>query len=222
VAISDLLKFGGKRPTQGTGATSEASGARGAEAVIVSKALPKFIAALASTDAPLLIDFGPVIGPNVAFFGENLGCKLFIEDLASDLDRHTRAGTREALPDTFGKRFPQPDGSVDGVLCWDVFDFLERPAAQALAREVVRVLKPGGVAMGFFCSSMVGVPPQSPYTKFEIVEETSLRQRSHTGASGPKFVLQNRDIIRMFEGLSVADSFLLKSNTREMLLRKRA
>jgi methyltransferase family protein len=222
VAISDLLKFGGKRPTQGTGATSEASAARGAEAVIVSKALPKFIAALASTDAPLLIDFGPVIGPNVAFFGENLGCKLFIEDLASDLDRHTRAGTREALPDTFGKRFPQPDGSVDGVLCWDVFDFLERPAAQALAREVVRVLKPGGVAMGFFCSSMVGVPPQSPYTKFEIVEETSLRQRSHAGASGPKFVLQNRDIIRMFEGLSVADSFLLKSNTREMLLRKRA
>jgi hypothetical protein len=35
-------------------------------------------------------------------------------------------------------------------------------------------------------------------------------------------VLQNRDIIRMFDGLTVADSFLLKSNTREMLLRKRA
>jgi hypothetical protein len=222
VAISDLLKFGGKRPNQGTGVTTDAPSARGADAIIVSKALPKFIAALSSTDAPVLIDFGPVIGPNVAFFGENLGCKLFIEDLASDLDRHTRAGTREALPDTFGKRFQQPDGSVDGVLCWDIFDFLERPAAQALAREVVRVLKPGGVAMGFFCSSMVGVPPQSPFTKFEIVEETSMRQRSHAGASGPKFVLQNRDIIRMFEGLSVADSFLLKSNTREMLLRKRA
>jgi methyltransferase family protein len=222
VAISDLLKFGGKRPGQGTGATPEALSPKGSDAVVVSKALPKFIAALSSTDAPVLIDFGPVIGPNVAFFGENLGCKLFIEDIGADLDRHTRAGTREALPDTFGKRFQQADGSVDGVLCWDIFDFLERPAAQALAREVVRVLKPGGVAMGFFCSSMVGVPPQSPFTKFEIVEETSLRQRAHTGASGPKFVLQNRDIIRMFEGLSVADSFLLKSNTREMLLRKRA
>jgi Methyltransferase domain len=222
VAISDLLKFGGKRPNQATGASSEALAARGSDAVVVSKALPKFIAALSSTDAPILIDFGPVIGPNVAFFGETLGCKLFIEDLGADLDRHTRAGTREALPDTFAKRFQQADDSVDGVLCWDIFDFLERPAAQALAREVVRVLKPGGVAMGFFCSSMVGVPPQSPFTKFEIVEETSLRQRSHSGASGPKFVLQNRDIIRMFEGLSVADSFLLKSNTREMLLRKRA
>ena len=33
--------------------------------------------------------------------------------------------------------------------------------------------------------------------------------------------LQNRDIIRMFEGLVVSDSFLLKSNIREMLLRRR-
>jgi hypothetical protein len=222
VSISDLLKFGGKRPDQSAGAMSDAPSAKASDAIMPSKALPKFIAALSSTAAPLLIDFGPVIGPNVAFFGENLGCKLFIEDLASDLDRHTRAGTRETLPEALSKRFSQADGSVDGVLCWDIFDFLERPAAQALAREVVRVLKPGGVAMGFFCSSMVGVPPRSPFTKFEIVEETSLRQRPHGGAGGQKFVLQNRDIIRMFDGLSVADSFLLKSNTREMLLRKRA
>ncbi len=222
MSISNLLKFGGKRSDQGAGATAEASSAKGQETIVLSKALPKFIGALASTDAPVLIDFGPVIGPNVAFFGENLGCKLFIEDLAKDLDRHTRAGTREALPETLSKRFAQPDGSVDGVLCWDIFDFLERPAAQALAREVVRVLKPGGAVMGFFCSSMVGVPPQSPFTKYEIVEETSLKQRPHAGAGGQKFVLQNRDIIKMFEGLSVADSFLLKSNTREMLLRKRA
>jgi hypothetical protein len=31
----------------------------------------------------------------------------------------------------------------------------------------------------------------------------------------------NRDIIRMFEGLLVSDSFLLKINTREILFRKR-
>jgi hypothetical protein len=218
VSISDLLKFGGKRPDQG-GAMSDPPSAKASDAIVPSKALPKFIAALSSTEAPLLIDFGPVIGPNVAFFGENLGCKLFIEDLASDLDRHTRAGTREALPEALSKRFSQADSTVDGVLCWDIFDFLERPAAQALAREVVRVLRPGGVAMGFFCSSAV---PRSPFTKFEIVEDTTLRHRAHAGSGGPKFVLQNRDIIRMFDGLSVADSFLLKSNTREMLLRKRA
>ena len=35
-------------------------------------------------------------------------------------------------------------------------------------------------------------------------------------------MLQNRDIIKMFDGISVSESFLLKSNTREILLRKRA
>ena len=62
-----------------------------------------------------------------------------------------------------------------------------------------------------------------PFTKYEIVEATkSLRQRHHPGTGGSKFVLQNRDIIKMFDGLVVAESFLLKSNTREILLRKRA
>ena len=73
--------------------------------------------------------------------------------------------------------------------------------------------------MGFFCNTGVD---RAPYTKFEIIEETSLRHRPHAGAGGRKYVLQNRDIIRMFEGLIVSDSFLLKSSTREILLRKRA
>ena len=218
MSISDLLKFGGKRSDQSAGG-ADATTARGAETIVSSKALPKFIAALSSTEAPVLIDFGPVIGSNVAFFGESLGCKLHIEDLAADLDRHTRAGTRETLPEALTKRFPQADASVDGILCWDIFDFLDKAAAQSLAKEVVRVLRPGGAVMGFFCASAV---PHAPFTKFEIVNDTSLRHRPHSGSGGAKVVLQNRDIIRMFEGLTVAESFLLKSNTREILLRKRA
>src|SRR5919107_963495 len=170
MSISDLLKFGGKRPDEPapSGARGDAPPPTGPDPVIQSKALPKFISALSSRDAPLLIDFGPVIGTNVAFFGEHLGCKLFIEDLATEIDRHARAGTREQLPEVLAKRFTQPDGSVDGVLCWDIFDFLDVPAAKALAREVVRVLRPGGAVMGFFCTKTV---ERAPFTKYEIVEE---------------------------------------------------
>jgi hypothetical protein len=48
----------------------------------------------------------------------------------------------------------------------------------------------------------------------------SFRHRYHAGVGGTKRAIQNRDIIRMFDGLTVADSFLLKSNIREMLLRR--
>jgi hypothetical protein len=220
VALSDLLKFGGRKPDDEPGPFVDAPAPKGPDSVIPSKALSKFVGALSHREAPLLIDFGPVIGTNVAFFGEQLGCKLFIEDLASEIDRHTRARTRDALPEVLEKRFTQADGAVDGVLCWDIFDFLEPAAARALARQIVRVLRPGGAVMGFFCTKAVD---RAPFTKYEIIDEaSSLRHRHHPGTGGPKFVLQNRDIIKMFDGLFVSESFLLKSNTREILLRKRA
>jgi methyltransferase family protein len=220
VSISDLLKFGGKKADDHAGAVKDAPAPKGPETVVASKALPKFISALSHHESPVLVDFGPVIGANVAFFGEHLGCKLHIEDLATQMDTHTRANTRDALPVALPARFTQPDQSVDGVLCWDIFDFLEPAAAKALAQQIVRVLKPGGAVMGFFCTKAM---ERASFTKFEIVEETaaSLRHRHHPGAGGPKYVLQNRDIIKMFDGLNVSESFLLKSNTREILLRKR-
>lgn len=220
MSISDLLKFGGKKADERPRAAGDTAAPRGPEIVVPSKALPKFISALSHHEAPVLVDFGPVVGPNVAFFGEHLGCKLHIEDLATEVDKHTRTNTRDGLPASLAARFTQPDGSVDGVLCWDIFDFLEPAAARALAQQVVRVLRPGGAVMGFFCTKGV---ERAPFTKFEIIEETSsLRHRHHAGAGGAKFVLQNRDIIKMFDGLFVSESFLLKSNTREILLRKRA
>jgi hypothetical protein len=221
VSISDLLKFGGKRPDEAASRpAADAPAPKGAEPIVPSKALPKFISALSHHEGPVLVDFGPVLGTNVAFFGEHLGCKLFIEDLAAEIDKQVRGASGEALAETLVKRFTQADASVDGVLCWDIFDFLDMRAARAVAREVVRVLRPGGAVMGFFCTKAV---ERSPFTKFEIIEaQQALRHRHHPGTGGPKFVLQNRDIIKMFEGLSVSESFLLKSNTREILLRKRA
>jgi hypothetical protein len=219
LSISDLLKFGGRKPDEPGRAVADAPAPKGPETIVPSKALSKFIGALSHQEAPVLVDFGPVMGTNVAFFGEHLGCKLHIEDLATEIDKHTRTNTRDELPAALARRFTQADQSVDGVLCWDIFDFLEPAAARALAREIVRVLRPGGAVMGFFCTKAVD---RASFTKFEIVEETSsLRHRHHAGTGGAKFVLQNRDIIKMFEGLFVAESFLLKSNTREILLRKK-
>jgi len=220
LSISDLLKFGAKKPDQASsGGIGDAPAAKGPDPIMPSKALPKFVSALSHQAAPVVVDFGPVIGSNVAFFGEQLGCKLFIEDLAADLDRHVKEGTGETLPDTLAKRLPHANQSVDGILCWDIFDFLDKPAAVVLAREIVRVMKPGGAVMGFFCTSAA---PRAPFTKFEILaDSSSLRHRHHSGSGGPKYMLQNRDIIKMFDGLSVSESFLLKSNTREILLRRR-
>ena len=215
--LTDLLRWGGKRPEPLDG-SGDAPAPRGMEPAVQSKALPKFLTAIGQQPgAPVIIDLGPVIGSNVAFFGERLGCKLFIEDLFADYDSHARAGTLTELPAAIESRFRHADGSVDGVLCWDFFDFLDKPAALALARQIARMLRPDGAVMAFFTTAGV---ERAAFTKYEVVDDDSLRHRQHPGSGGRTYVLQNRDILTMFEGLVVSDSFLLKSSTREILLRR--
>jgi len=189
----------------------------GDDPVFATKALRKFLSCLTSRESPVLLDLGPVVGSNVSFFGEQLGCKIFVEDIFADVDRHVRDGTLEALPAFLKKRFAIEDGSVDGILCWDVVDYLDRPAGHELATQLTRVLRPDGALLGFFGSA---APRDTRYTKFIVVDEVNLKYRPYPALRGRQAVLLNRDIIRMFAGLRVSDSFLLQNNLREILFRK--
>jgi hypothetical protein len=189
------------------------------EPLFATKALRKFLTCLTSRESPVLLDLGPVVGGNVSFFGEQLGCKIFVEDIFADVDRHIRNDRLEALPEFLKGRFPQPDGAVDGILCWDIMDYLDRASAHELASQLTRVLRPDGALLGFFGTAQ---QRDRRYTKYIIADEVNLRYRSYPAARGRLTVLVNRDIIRLFPGLRVSDSFLLQNNLREVLFRKPA
>jgi hypothetical protein len=182
-----------------------------------TKSLPKFLSCLQSQDNPVLLDLGPVVGSNVTFFGEQLGCRIRVEDIASDIEAHVKSKTTDQLPAFFARRFPQPPESVDGILCWDVLDYLDRPAAQALAGSLTSLLRPDGALLGFFGT---GEPSQPQYTKYIVVDPQHLRYRHYPASRPRQRALLTGDIIRMFKGMRVSDSFLMKSNVREMLFRK--
>ena len=52
------------------------------------------------------------------------------------------------------------------------------------------------------------------------MDEDSVKQRPYSSGGKKQTSFQNRDIIRMFDGLNVSESFLLKTNVREFLFRK--
>jgi SAM-dependent methyltransferase len=187
--------------------------------VFATKALRKFLKSLVERQSPVLLDLGPVVGSNVNFFGEQLGCKIFVEDIFADLERHVREGKLEDLPAFLKKRFPQESGTFDGILCWDLIDYLDKLAAQELANELTRLLRPDGALLAFF-----GNTPsrETRYTKYIIVDEVNLKHRTYEAARAKQTTLQNRDILRLFPGLRVSDSFLLQNNLREILFRKPA
>ena len=108
---------------------------------------------------------------------------------------------------------------MDGILCWDLLDFLDAAAAQALAVELSRVLAVDGALLGFFSTSS---SHEANFVKYVVIDDVNLRHRPYGPQRKRSRVLQNRDIIRMFEKLRVSDSFLLQTNIREILFRKPA
>ena len=145
------------------------------------------------------------------FFGERLGCKSFVEDLFTDLDRLTRQGGAQsaAVAEVLKIRRRRPDASIDGILCWDLIDYLDRQAAWLLAAELIRMLRPGGTLLGFFGSPSESGPG---YTKHEIVDDLHLRHRSSATRPSRRGALPNRDIIRLFDGLLVSRVVLVEGS----------
>ncbi|MGC4082742.1 MAG: hypothetical protein QM736_11675 [Vicinamibacterales bacterium] len=190
---------------------------RAEDPVFSTKALRKFLAVLSAKEAPTLMDLAPVVGSNLNFFGDHLGCKVLIEDVYSDLERFTRENRLGELPAFLGSRFKHPDASVDGIICWDLIDYLDRPAAQALAAQLMRMLRPDGALLAFFGTA---APRDTQYTRYVIVDDVNLKYRPYPASRGRQATLANRDIIRLFDRLRVSDSFLLQNNLREILFRR--
>ena len=203
------------------------SRARRTEGVLPTRALSKFVAALMPREAPTVVDLGPAVGANVTFLGDRLGCKLRIENLLADKETWWPGPSEEVevVADNGGDEDDRPrervlrirDETVDGVLCWDVFDYLDREGATALASEITRALKPGGVV--FLCHRAEQCPVDGP-VEIEIVDETTLRYRTGAESAPVSRVWQSRDMTRMFDRLSVSDSFLLTSRMREIVLKR--
>lgn len=165
----------------------------------------------------MILDLGPVIGSNISFFGEHLSCKIFVEDLFAEVEAQARSGKRELLAESLPLRLKHEPGSIDGVLCWDLFDFLDKRAGQALAARLLTLLKPGGIIYGFFGQTSGQL---SHYTRFVVESASTLKLRTAPATPTPRTVIVNRDLGKMFHGMIVAESVLLKNSARETLFRK--
>jgi hypothetical protein len=217
VALSDLFA---RRRKEDDGDDSSAGAADAP--VQPTRALARFLAGISGRQRPVLLDLGPVVGSNVTFFGEEVGCKIIVEDLSKDIDHHVHQSKLDQLPAFFDKRFPQESESVDGILCWDIFDYLDRPSAERLARQLTRVLRPDGMLLAFFSTADPRSDARATYTRHVVTDRSHLQCRPYKGARGKQRPLLNRDIQRLFEPLRISENYLLKTNLREVLFRKAA
>ena len=212
--MAELFRWSGRK---GEDAAGGAPAPSAPETITSSKIFRKFMAALTPRPSPVLLDMGPVVGANISFFGERLACKLYVEDLFAEIEGLRKRGATDTMGDALVKRLHHGVDAIDGILCWDLFDFLDRPTGLAVAGRLKAMLRKGGVIHGMFGTTPIEL---THYTRFAVESDDSFRQRVYPATRVKRTVLLTREIGALFEGLQVTESMLLKSNTRETLFRK--
>ncbi len=174
--------------------------------------LANFVDALRKRPEPIVVELGPATEGNVAFLGEHVACRIFIEDLLDKLPLGEAADSVVPPPLQYANE------SVDGILCWDIFDYLSPSAGQDLADDLARILRPGGALLLYHRTESMSDPRR---VKYEIVDEESLRWRvCNDAVPRPSRVLQSREVAKLFRSLNIAGAIRLKSQMREVMFRK--
>jgi SAM-dependent methyltransferase len=206
------ISWPGRRPAPWTPGPSKR-----VEQVHTSRVLRRLVEVLRLVEHPSLLDLGPLSGSNVNFFGSVLGGRLVVNDIYSVLDAAARRAAPGGLGPVIERAMTEPGDSLDGVLCWDLFDYLDADEAAALAREVARVLKPGGAALAMFAT----VPYDGgEFTRFTIEDLDHIRYRPQAASLSQQRVQLGREVVQIVRPLLADETYLLAHGEREALLRK--
>lgn len=185
-----------------------------------SSGLAEFNKLIAGRENLTILDLGPTSPQNIRHITE-LGHRVYNEDvlLASfspEFSARNPDGAATVNVDKFlTENLKYPAQHFDGVLCWDIPDYLNEALVKASIERIGQIMKPGGVLLAFFHTKDAG--PDSPYFRYHIASQDSLDLQR-----GPQFRLQrvfnNRHIENLFHDFASIKFFLARDNVREVLV----
>ena len=166
-----------------------------------------------------ILDVGSASQSNVSFI-TGLGHKLYTEDLLrtvqdSALAEPSSEGATWEETRFFQENLNFREGQLDGILCWDLLDFLADPLVKPLIERLHRSLKPGGTLLTFFHTGQAG--QEVPLYQYSIQSQDALRV---TGRGVVKLhqTFHNRSIENLFRRFASLKFYLTRDNLREVII----
>ena len=116
-----------------------------------------------------------------------------------------------------GQVFDYPDEQFDGVMAWDLLEYMEPALLSAAIDRLFRILKPKGYLLAFFHSDerLDTVPCYS----FRIEDSRNL-QVCEYGKRAPSQLFNNRRLEKLFQNFESVKFFLTRDSLREVIVRK--
>jgi SAM-dependent methyltransferase len=184
-----------------------------------SHGLAEFLSHLQDCEGLAVLDLGGVSQANVTAITA-LGHRIYTEDVRRTLDQLFPVPPAEEVEAAtvrwfLSHHFAFPEHSFDGVLAWDLLEFLPSPVLERTIEALHHVLKPGGHLLAFFHAE--ARPGALPVYSFRITGPASLSLELR-GHRQPARLFNNRGIEQLFGRFRAVKFFLARDHLREVVV----
>ncbi len=186
-----------------------------------SRGLEEFFARIRDTAGLNILDLGPANQQNVNFI-TNLGHRLYSEDFlqvlndAFGLDDTLDQSNPGRIEYFLKQALDYPEGNFDGVLIWDVLEYLAPPLLAAVVERLNKVVRPKSYMLAFFHSD--DKLDTVPFYTFRIQEVNTL-QVLQQGQRRPAQLFNNRSLEKLFGKFDSVKFFLTRERLREIIIK---
>jgi hypothetical protein len=217
-----------RSPDERSAGAAQATRAAAQPAVRHSNGLKDFLWLMPNEPPGRLLDLGPVSQATVSFFTER-GFRVSTEDLIrcwDEFEAERKSRTEESGdaeppdPAALAAEYLQANllfepESFQGILAWDVFDFLETELLEPLVARLHEMLVPGGVLLAAFHDATAADVFHYRVRDGETLELVPARRPQMV-----RRVFQNREILALFSGFRSSRTFVGRDHLREALFLK--
>jgi len=205
---------GGRVPLNGKAAEATVS-------VRPSRGLAEFFTQIRDTSGLTILDLGGATQKNVSFITD-LGHRLYSEDFlrilneafgADDTVDQTNPGRIEYF---LKQTLDYPPGHFDGVLIWDVLEYLNPVLLNAVVERLHQIVRPKAYMLAFFHSD--DKQDAVPCYTFRIAQVNSL-EIVRQGMRRPAQLYNNRSLEKLFGRFESVKFFLTKERLREVIVK---
>jgi SAM-dependent methyltransferase len=216
-----------------TAAAASAAASNSNKNARVSNGMKEFLWLISDIERGRVLDLGAVSQSTLNFFIER-GYRITTDDLLRawkdfltaeeerlrGLSAGAGNGGERVSQTTLADKFLEtaleyPEGSYNGVLAWDLFDYLDDALLPRVMQRIYRILSPGGAVLALFHSK-----PPDRFHRYRIVDNQTLEVILAPTLTVHARVFQNRQILDIFSEFRSSKTFVGRDQMREGLFLK--
>ena len=186
-----------------------------------SRGIEEFFNCIRDQSGLTILDLGSASQQNVSFI-TNLGHRLYAEDFlqllnesfgSDDLAAQSNSGSIDYF---LHQALDYPEGHFDGVLVWDVLEYLAPALLAAVVERLLKIVRPKGYMLAFFHAD--DKLESVPFYTFRIHDMNTL-QVAQTSTRKPAQLFNNRSLEKLFGRAESVKFFLTRDRLREVIVK---